>query len=278
MRIIVVILLFFLPAAVFCQGTSIGNFSLDESVFYAQTKQVDQFFRRFNGEEDVTGNRIYEDNLSYHDLKARKKFLNILFDNSNNMITTKEKSDFIEDVTNKKSPVFLDFHANNWFAEVEASFYYKKQKVNMILYLKIEHQNLGYKWVFSNVYFSDFANEFSHVGDTTNLKLILHPMSHEIDFMNIHKVFEDPSNLDFYLERDYKPDQLALFVAEVKEGNLKFDAVKNVKFHFFQVPGWYFELSYFNRNEANSGWLISNLIKINPKDKQQLIRNYTHEN
>jgi hypothetical protein len=278
MRIIVVILLLLLPTAVFCQGTSIGNFSLDESVFYAQTKQVDQFFRRFNGEEDVTGNRIYDDNVNYHDIKARKKFLNILFDNSNNMITAREKNEFIEDVTSKKSPVFLDFHANNWFAEVEASFYYKKQKVNMILYLKIEHQNLGYKWVFSNVYFSDFAGEFSHVGDTTNLKLILHPMSHEIDFMNIHKVFEEPSNLDYYLERDYKPDQLALFVAEVKDGNLKFDAVRNVKFHFFQVPGWYFELSYFNRNEANSGWLISNMIKINPKDKQQLIRNYTHEN
>jgi hypothetical protein len=84
--------------------------------------------------------------------------------------------------------------------------------------------------------------------------------------------------MDYYLEKNYTPDQLALFVTEVKNENLKFEAVKNVKFHFFQVPGWYFEVSYFNRNEANSGWLISNMIRINTKDKNELIRNYTHDN
>ena len=257
---------------------SIGDFTRDESVFYAQTKQVNQFFRRFNAEEDAMGKRFYSKDSTFRDLKSRKKFLGVLFDNSNGSITNVEKNDFIELVTNKKNPVFLDFHGNNWFAEVAASFTYKKEKVNVILYLKIEHQNLGYKWVFSNIYFTSFNELFSHVGDTTNLHKFLHPLSHEIDFMNIHKVFEDPVNLDYYLEKNYSPDQLAIFVNEVKSGNLKFDAVRTVKFHFFQVPGWYFEVSYFNRNEANSGWLISNMIKISSKDKKELLRNYTHEN
>jgi hypothetical protein len=277
MRIFAALILFLLPVSLFCQN-SVGDFTHDESIFYAQTKQVNQFFRRFNAEEDVTGKRFYDKDSTFRDLKSRRKFLNILFDNSNGMITSTEKNEFIEQVTSKKSPVFLDFHGNNWFAEVSASFFYKKEKVNLILYLKLEHQNLGYKWVFSNVYFSNFNDYFIHTGDTTNLKLVLHPLSHEIDFMNIHKVFEDPGNLDYYLERNYNPDQLAIFVSEVKNGNLKFDGVKNVKFHFFQVPGWYFEVSYFNRNETNSGWLISNMIKISPKDKTALIRNYTHEN
>ena len=278
MRTIAVIFLFLLPGALISQNSSIGDFTHDESIFYAQTKQVNQFFRRFNAEEDALGKRFYDKDSTYRDLKSRKKFINILFDNSNGLISKAEKNDFIELVTLKKSPIFLDFHGNNWFAEVATSFIYKKEKVNIILYLKLEHQNLGYKWVFSNVYFTDFNENFSHVGDTSNLKLFLHPLSHEIDFMNIHKVFEDPGNMDFYLERNYSPDQLALFVTEVKNGNLKFEAVKNVKFHFFQVTGWYFEVSYFNRNEANSGWLISNMIKINAKDKKELIRNYTHDN
>ena len=278
MRTFAVILLLLLPFAMFSQNGSIGDFTRDESVFYAQTKQVNQFFRRFNAEEDASGKRFYSKDSTFRDLKSRKKFLNILFDNSNSGITNVEKNDFTELVTSKKNPVFLDFHGNNWFAEVAASFTYKKEKVNVILYLKIEHQNLGYKWVFSNVYFTNFNDLFSHVGDTTNLQKFLHPLSHEIDFMNIHKVFDDPSNLDFYLEKDYHPDELAIFVQEIKNGNLKFDAVKSVKFHFFQVPGWYFEVSYFNRNEANSGWLISNLIRINAKEKKDLIRNYTHEN
>jgi hypothetical protein len=83
--------------------------------------------------------------------------------------------------------------------------------------------------------------------------------------------------MDYYLDRFYRPDQLALFVAEVKNGNLKFESVKEVKFHFLQVPGWYFEVSYFNRNSDSSGWLISNMMKITEKDKKELIRNYTHE-
>jgi hypothetical protein len=103
-------------------------------------------------------------------------------------------------------------------------------------------------------------------------------MSHEIDFMNISKVFRNEENIDYYLESDYVPDQLSLFVEEVKNGNLKFESVNNVKFHFFQVPNWYFELVYFNRNDRNSGWLISNLLKVNEKEKKELIRNYTHEN
>jgi hypothetical protein len=267
-----------LSSAVFCQNTTIGDFTRDESIFYAQTKQVNQFFRRFNGEEDVRGKRFYNKDSTYRDLKSRKKFLYILFDNSNGMITNTEKNDFIELVTNKKNPVFLDFHGNSWFAEVATSFTYKKEKVNIILYLKLEHQNLGYKWDFSNVYFTNFNEYFSHINDTSNVKLFLHPLSHEIDFMNIHKVFEDPGNIDYYLEKKYMPDHLALFVSEVKNGNLKFDLVKSVKFHFFQVPGWYFEVSYFNRNEENSGWLISNMIRINAKDKKDLIRNYTHDN
>jgi len=278
MRILPFLCVLLLPAAVFCQSGSFSTFNGDESMLYAQTKQVNQFFRRFNAEENVLGKRTYNGDSTFRDLKSRKKYLNILFDTYNSSITTDEKNSFIDQVTNKKSPAFLDFHGNDWFAEVSASFMYKHEKVDIILYMKIERQNNGYKWVFSNVYFSRFNEFFSHVGDTTNLKLFIHPLSHEVDFMNIHKVFEDPEKLDYYLDRYYRPDQLSLFVSEIKNGNLKFESVKEVKFHFLQIPGWYFEVAYFNRNTNNAGWLISNMVKINEKDKKELLRNYLHEN
>ena len=154
----------------------------------------------------------------------------------------------------------------------------KKQTVNLILYLRIEQQNGGYKWVISNVFCDKFNMYFSHLGDTTNLRFFLHPMSHEVDFMNIHKALDDPKNIDYYLDKDYVPDHLALFVAELKEGNLKFVSVNNVKFHVFQVPNWYFEISFFNRNSYNSGWLISNLLRLSPGDKKELLKHYTHSN
>jgi hypothetical protein len=276
MKQVVAILFLIVPLLSISQ--TYNSYTGDESVFYAQTKQVNQFFRRFNGEEDVKGNRLYNGDSTVRDPKLRKKYLPILFDNSNSAVSSDMKDLFINQVLNKKNPFYLDFHGKNWYAELNSSFIYKKEKVNIIIYMKLEKQNLGYKWVFSNVYFDKFAKIFNHAGDTTNNKLILHPLSHEVDFMNINKVFRDEENIDYYLENRYVPDQLALFVDEVKSGNLKFESVNNVKFHFFQVPNWYFEVIYFNRNEMNSGWLISNLLHVTDSEKKELIRNYTHEN
>jgi hypothetical protein len=272
------ITLFIILLIPFIAGSQNYNTMLgDESKLYAQTKQVNQFFRRFNGEEDVQGNRLYNGDSTVRDPKMRSKYLPILFDNSSTTISFDLKDLFIKQVLSKKSPCFLNFHGNNWFAELNSTFTYKKERVNIIIYMKLEKQNLGYKWVFSNVYFDRFSRIFNHLGDTTNNAMVIHPMSHEIDFMNINKVFRDEADIDYYLERDYLPDQLALFVQEVKDGNMKFESVNTVKFHFFQVPGWYFEVSYFNRNDMNSGWLISNLLHVNDRDKKELIRNYTHE-
>jgi hypothetical protein len=277
MRYFIRILLLLIPAAGFTQG-SIGSFAGDESVLYAQTKQVNQFFLRFNGEEDIHGKRLYSGDPGFRDLKARKSYLNILFDNSGSSINPDTRFVFIDEVLNKKSPVFLDFYSKGWFAEVTATFLYKKERVNIILYLKIEKQKNGYKWVFSNVFFDRFESWFAHLNDTNNVKYFIHPMSHELDFMNLHKAFREPENLDYYFEKDYQPDMTALFVMEMKNGNLSFVSVNNVKFHVFQIPNWYIELSYFNRNEMNAGWLISNLLRVKDQEKRELMKHYTHIN
>src|SRR5690349_6033928 len=58
----------------------------DESRLYAESKQVNQFFRRFNGEEDEKGNRYYSGDKQYRSEKLRKQYLRILFDESNTNI------------------------------------------------------------------------------------------------------------------------------------------------------------------------------------------------
>jgi len=258
-------------------SAQIGDVQSDESVFYAQTKQINQFFRRFNGEEDVTGKRLYDTDGDYHTVKLRDKYLKILFDLSSPLITNDEREVFILEVNSKKDPLFLDFHANNWFAEVSSDFTYKGKPIHMILYFKLEKENLGYKWVLSNVHSGIFEKYFNHVGDTISGENFLHPMSHELDFMNLRKMFSNPDKLGYYMEKDYHPDQLSLFLKEYHDGNLKFVSSNTVKFHFFQVPNWYFEISYFNRYQNNSGWLISNLVRVNDQEKKEIIRNFTHE-
>jgi hypothetical protein len=60
----------------------------------------------------------------------------------------------------------------------------------------------------------------------------------------------------------------------MRKGNLKFKSVEEMKFHFFQINGWYFELSEFNRPGYNSGWLISSLVKVNNEAEKTLLKKH----
>lgn len=252
------------------------KYKADEGILNASTKQVNQFFRRFNGEESPKGVRYYEGDKDYRNPNLRSKYLNILFDAQNTSITDPLKSEFIKKVNNSSTPGFIDFHGEDWFAEVTTKFLYQGADVYITLYMKLVPENQGYKWVMWKVYFPHFKSLFNAAPNQT--AKFLHPMSHEIDFMNLIRVFNDVDNVELYTDKEYKPDYLSMFLYELKKGNLKYQSVTDLKFHFFQVNGWYFELSNFNRPGTNSGWLISNLMKLqNNNEKDLTIKFIMHE-
>jgi hypothetical protein len=248
----------------------------DEEKFYAETKQVNQFFRRFNGEEDEQGNRYYENDKDYRSNSLRKNYLRNLFDFQNTGLDRTLAKDFINTVNDKQNPQFIDFHAPGWFAQVNAEFQYEGSSKQVIMFLQLEQEKLGYKWVIGKVYFEPFLNNF--MSDTAYTKKFLHPMSHELDFMNLRKAFADQDSVEQYIAKEFKPDYLTLFLYEIKRRKLVFQYVKSVKFHFFQIENWYFELSYFNREGMNTGWLISNLVQYKPEDKTILTDYIFYEN
>lgn len=254
----------------------IGSYLGDESFLYAETKQVNQFFRRFNSEEDIDGKRIYSGNLNYRSKEFRSKYIKMLFDHQNENITENLKGEFIHEVIEEPSPSFLDYYGGRWFAEVDTKFIYKGQSRTVVLFLELEKENLGIKWVINNVYFYPFTKLF--YTDSTAISKFLHPMSHELDFMNLIKVFKDPETVEYYFDEDYKPDFKTLFLYEIKKGNLVFETVENVSFHFFQLQNWYFQLREFNRSGYNTGWLISNLSKIPEDQKGKLLKYIYYEN
>jgi len=249
----------------------------DESKLYAESKQVNQFFRRFNGEEDDKGNRYYPKDKQYRNPKLRKNYLGILFDESNRGISPSLKAEFTKQVVDKGDLSILDFHGANWFSEVNAVFAMNGKEQPMTLFMELEKDHLGYKWVIRKVY-SDFFKPY-FIRDTTKVGRFLHPLSHELDFMNLRKAFENKDSISQFAVRQFIPDHLSVFLYEMKKGNLKFKSVSDVKFHFFQLQGWYFELSNFNRPGYNTGWLISNLVKLNNDSEKNLLRRYLyHEN
>jgi hypothetical protein len=279
MRInIIIIFLYIACVPVVVRSQAIGNYVEDETALYTSTKQVNQFFRRFNGEEDTKGERFYPEDKDYRNPALRRSYLNNLFNNDNSYLTPGLKAEFIDHVLDKNSPAFLEFHGGDWFAEVTTTFKYQGAERFLTLYLQLESDTVGSKWVISNVYFEPFAMLFA---DQDSLRKsgqkFLHPMSHEIDFMNLVRTFESKSSLEQYLAWKYHPDYLTLFIYEFKKGNLEFNSVTKVKFHFFQVDGWYFEISDFNRSGYNTGWLISSLMKINKDEKEILLKYIYHE-
>jgi hypothetical protein len=248
----------------------------DESKLYAQSKQVNQFFRRFNGEEDQTGKRYYPGDRQYQNVKLRKKYLGTLFDDTNAGMSGALKVQFAKDVLDKPESTILGFHNPGWFSEVRAKFKVDGREQVVTLFLELENDHLGSKWVISHLH-ADYLDPYFG-RDTTLIGKFLHPMSHELDFMNLDKVFANRDSVSQFTINRFAPDHLSVFLYEVKKGNITFLSVEEVKFHFFQVAGWYFELAQFNRPGYNTGWLIANLVKLNDDaDKEVMRKHLYHE-
>ena len=251
---------------------NLGDVQVDEREFYTMTKQMGQFIHRFNYEEDQYGNRLYPNDKDYRSAAKRKDAIALLFDLENPRTSGTLRDYFIEDLT--KNNQFMEFLGGDWYSEISAKFKWKGQIVDISLIMALEKDGLGSKWVITNVFFSEFQKYFPQGELAEREKHFLHPMSHELDFMNIYKIFNDPQTVEYYASTDYHPDYLTLFFYEIKQGNLKFDHVESVKVHVFQIKNWYFEVSWFNRSGYNSGWLISNLVYIKENEKEALLKIY----
>lgn len=251
---------------------SLGDVQVDEREFYTMTKQMGQFMHRFNYEEDPTGKRLYPGDKNYRSSSKRRESVPLLFDLENPRTNGTLRDMFIEDITKKDQ--YMEFLGGNWFSEISAKFIWKGKEVDVSMIMSIEKEGLGSKWVLTNVFFSEFQKYFPQGELSEREKHFLHPQSHELDFMNIYNVFEDPQVVEYYASNEYTPDYLTLFFYEIKQGNLKFDHVESVKFHILQTDNWYFEVSWFNRSGYNSGWLISNLVYLKDDEKETLLKIY----
>lgn len=251
----------------------IGDAEADERALYTMTKQMSQFMSRFNYEEDQYGKKIHPDSSDYRNKDKRKTALPLLFDMENQRTNGSLRDFFIEDLTKDDSNYF-EFLGGEWYSEVSATFKWKGKSVDISMIFAIEKENLGSKWVLTNVFFSEFNKLFPKGDIAEQQKHFLHPMSHELDFMNIYKIFKTPECIEYYASESYSTDYLSIFFYEIKQGNLVFEKINGEKFHVFQIDNWYFEVSWFNRSGYNTGWLISNLIYLKDEEKKELIKYY----
>lgn len=251
------------------QGLGSGSTIKDDGRLSASTKQLNQFFRRFNAEESLDGNtRFYPGDSLFHNPSLREAFITRLFDLETSGIPQQLRVEFINQALSKDYPRFLRFHGGDWFSEVRATFMFQGRREVATLIMKVQPQGLGYEWIIDQIIFTPFQDLFDK--QSGEEKDFLHPLSHELGFMNLRRAFQESELPESFTASSFSPDYLSIFLYEMKKGNIRFETVNEVKFHFFQINGWYFEVSQFNRPGFNTGWLISSLIKLNPGDKDAL--------
>lgn len=244
----------------------INNDDLDTQ-FAFQVKQIDEFFERFNFDNSSpTFLKKYLDNnnLKNKDIPNREFFLKSLFvHDSPDTILVKE---FISFIDNSKPLILLTFYDSNWYALLSCDFSFlgKPKTVQLVMKNQVKGKEQS-KWVIFSV-----KSELFKYPKSIDSTRIMSPMSHAVDFMTLNKAFADKTNSSNYYRKDLQVDELSVFQFLVQNNILKFEKLNSINYYFFQIPDWFFRVDYFNRQSNNSGWLISQIMKMTVEDKIKL--------
>jgi hypothetical protein len=237
----------------------------EEDIFTARIKQLDEFTDRFNYKSDFFGNPVDQ---AFMAKMPREKMISLLFDLKDPRTLkdskdyqdayVKTKADFLREV--KEKNFLIEKHSPGIIAEARTRIILNGKPYTISLFLNQETVGkTSIKWVLLSAK-GEIFNIFKE--DTTMVRFIP-PASHETDFINLKRALEDIDHLQDYASADFKPDNLTLFFYCIKSGIIKFDYVEDVVYHIIDIPGWYFKVKDFNRNELNSGWLIFDIVKAN---------------
>ena len=258
-----------LVCVVFLTGSSLFSQVLTnqqkerEDIFVARIKQFNEFADRFNLKTDFNGNTA---DSVFKARMPRERMIPLLFDLKDPRIQTSEKEyseayirikeEFVEEVTKKN--ILLYKYSPGIISEARARVIYKgePQQIRLFLVQEIVGNN-SVKWVLRSAK-GDILNIFKT--DTSMVRFIP-PSSNETDFINLKRALEDTDYLQYYASQDYEPDLLTLFFYYIKAGIIKYEYVEEVVYHIIDIPGWYLKVKEFNRNELNSGWLITDIAR-----------------
>lgn len=264
-KVQLLIALFFISSVLRSQ-VSIGTY-LDSDYFQQRVKTLDDFMLRFNYEQDPSGETlIYNDSLKNERVSLikglfDKDFINfaIYIDSINNNDSAKnEIIRFVTKVAIDTPYCLLNYYSEKWYAEVNCEILYKGKLDSIFLFLKTEvNENMESKWVID----SCVASFLDVVPADTNIKI--GPVNHNLNFMELSKMSRNyPEYASNFASKDFKQDPVSIFFFLVKNKYLEIKFVKNIIYHFYQIPGYYFKVENIKRTDMNSGWLITDLKRL----------------
>lgn len=230
--------------------------SLDNKLYMAHVKSLDEFIQRLNGKElhplliDSVSNKIRITRYALFDEEIQKNI------NWMDTISSVYK-DFVYSIETDSTEISLDNSAN--WVEAKCRFIWKDAEKILTLKMQLEKDTLHYwRWTLFDV---DGLDENGLLDDRDVLRIS--PVEHEINFMELRNLFfYDYTRMAGTRKTGVSIDRLSYFYGLVYSGLLKYDICQSVEFHCRQVPGYYFVTKEINRlNSKYSGWLIVSLTK-----------------
>ena len=243
--------------------------SLNTDLQKVRVGLVDEFFDRFNG-------KVAHPDIPLTDANGRRNNLMILLDLS--QFKSKEDSIFQEAAkmidTVIRDSVKINFSDTTWVAIAHCKGVLEGKSVNFDIFLTVQHRKQGmYKWVVSKV----DGNFFNITPRVENEKIMLYPDDHETNFMSLGRMTkEQPFNVKNFMAKGFEYDITSVFAYLVYNRKLKIDYVNELEFVFTQIPEYIFHVKYFERENKNSGWLISNFYKSTQEEKATFLGSLYH--
>lgn len=230
----------------------------------AKVKLVDEFFDRFNGMEITPyinksqSDYMRQNLLSLFNIGMFKSRKDPLYLEADSLI------DFILADSTR-----LNYTDSLWFAKAKCLATIQGKETELTVWLNVEKRAKDMsKWVIARAE----GESLKMTPSKTQHDFMLLPNDHETNFISLHRMTKDtPRQSLRFVRKDFFIDETSVFFALVNMGLLKIEFVTDLQFVFYQVPGYRFYISYFERDKQNCGWLISSFEKISESMKEEFI-------
>jgi hypothetical protein len=270
-----VLLLLFVAAPTEGTAQYFSNYDPNNELFTSEVKLIDEFIERFNNYDSTFLKKMYARQKKKGKI-TRGMMLVSLFNLENSAFTDKDTSlkDFFRQVMDKVHPVYLSFADTDWYAESQGVFLYNGKLVEIPLVLHVKSKGDEWsKWMITGIGNMVASKEPMPSVSTKRISgkapEFIATSAYATNFVELHRIFSGDMQPQYYFEPELlNTDNGRQFTSSIKSGQLKFQYVKKITFHFYQVRGWVFTVDEFTRKTYNSGWLISSARKMSEPEKK----------
>jgi hypothetical protein len=240
-----------------------------ESDFAFEVKTIDEFIERFNNDQYTLIRQYLETKFPNKKL-GRNELVRTLFNYEEPLWDKTLAAEFVKTVCDTNNEKFLDFYSDSWYAQAECLVKYKgvSKIVTITLQVMVSDRTGAAKWVIcgARAPFLDFSKKLDP-------KKFLNPISHATDFIGLKKAMEDKMYMRNYLTEQFKESHLNKYLAALASGEIVFQQINNITYHFLSLDNWLFTVKNYVRPGRNSGWLIQSITKKTKTEKEEYKKN-----